>query len=440
MIYAGLTKNFKLEKIIEILSLSEREQLSCRKKASPLRCSTHSEKATDYFCTTCDTLACGDCLLEQHLNHKGVKHANEVIAEHVQALKGLIPGAKETLEMGEASLDEMKIHSESLRAQGAETLQNIELYFGKVRDLLAQRESELKGDVTEQVEKGWTQLERSSLSLQNSVTEFLKCTEELVQVTQEEDNLAILAREKQLKEQLEISQRNLESSCEAADKLKSLSIKILPLEDKRLEVLCRTLASKAPVPLPRKKQGPADVPPASSNEKNPFLRTDSEGTYYAQTPEMVYQEIEEEENETEELIASLVCPMSSLPPKPPLRNESHNYEVTIVEPSMVWGPQLLSSLFFSSATGTVHPRGICCNVEGSLAVTDTQNHCIRILASTGKCIGLFGKEGKGDGLFGEPTAITRDNDGNLLVCDLSSSKLQKFSSEGKYPSLHTILY
>ena len=425
----GLPKNFKLERFIEILSPVEREELARESahKQTQHCCVIHKKKVTDYYCTHCRSLACGDCLLERHLNHD-VRRATEVLPQRAAQLKELIPAANEALRSGEASLSALLTQAESLRVQGVENTRNIEVYFRKLHDILTKRETELKYEVQEQVEKGHRQIEMSSLAVKKSVLDIRKTAQDLEQLTQSE-SLELLRREKKLKNQLRLNQEAVETSCNDASKLESLSIKILPLEDARLEVICRTIAAKAPIPLPRKQKEPPSSSPPSSDTKDQFLGLNSKDADYALTPDTI--------GRCEEVKESEYVTASDLQlPSPPIRFESYHITMDMIEPELIWGPKELSSSFFHSATGSVYPRGVCCGVSGTVIITDVQNHCVRILASTGKCLDVVGKEGKSDGMFGEPTSVTTDHVGNLLVCDLCPARLQKFSPEGKCACTH----
>ena len=429
-IHVGLPKNFKLERIIEILSPGEREELNRSQKKRTFRCLTHTKKSADYFCTTCDRLACGDCLLEEHLNHEGVKRATEVLAEHVLALKGLIPGARESLKTGETSLVSVDGLAQSVQQEGEEAVRGVKIYFAKIREILASRESDIEREIVEQVETSRTKIERSRLALRTSLQDFSECSQELEALT-EREGFEVLVEEERLKSQLNSSREQLEMCCGEISKLKAGRIKVASLKDARLEVLCRTLGAKPPTPLPRRRQEkPVTTAPLSSGAISRMNSTDAD---YALTPdvsrirEAANDDIADDGNRSD-----VVADGDQLQlPKPPMRNESHRSSPDIFKPSLVWGTQNMSSSFFQSATGSVYPRGVCCGISGTVLVTDVQNHCVRILASTGRCLDVIGREGKNDGMFGEPTSVSADQEGNILVCDLCPARLQKFTPEGQ---------
>ena len=444
----GLPINFKLENIIQILKPGSYEQVTIGAAKKPLKtCTVHTNKTTDYYCTSCNSLACGDCLLEKHLSHDGVKRLTEIVEECAQALKELIPDVHEALARGEVSLNEMQNHSESLVQQGKEVTQGIEAYFEKLRDLLMKRELELKKEVTEQVGAGGAQIKSNSLTLKKAMEE-MKNIAQNSELAIESKSPELLLKQEQLKSDFESSQKQLDGFCKTASELQKFSVVSVPLEDPRLEVLCQKLGAKVPTPRPRKRHGslPSSselnskvhtlLPPKiqveeALDEQQGFSENDapltrSRSYSFINTPNTeCWHEIQDKNESSTDNDAP--------PPSPSAPMNSS----VVIEPDLIWGMKQLSNDFFQNAQGSVYPRGVCCGVSGTLVVTDVQNHCIRIIASIGKCIGVIGREGKGDGQFGEPTAVTTDLDGNMLVCNLLPPRLQKFSADGKCAFAHT---
>lgn len=422
----GLPKNFKLERIVEILSPSERAEIqrTTAGRRRRRRCLLHTHKYLEYYCNSCKSLACGDCLVEKHMNHN-VQRASEVLPRHVNTLQALIPGATKALEDGKASLAMLQTHSDSLQKQGEAATREIEVYFDKIRKILSQRETELKDEVNVQVKEGQESIERNQLSLQTSVKDIQKCKEKLEQMTTTHKNsVDVLAEEKQLVSKVESTKEDLEAHQKAADRLQTLSIQAPSLRNPRLEALLKTLAAKSPVPLPRRRN-------VGSPAMKPQVRVDrtastlSDG--YAIAPDFKRPEeaapSDDEGDSTDDSIL--------FPPTPPLRKESHDFNVEIVEPTLIHGPRNLSNSFFRNPTEAIFPCGVCCGPSNTIVVTDVRNHCFRILTFTGKCLEVIGREGKSDGMFGEPTAVAVNKEGNLLVCDLSPARVQKFTPQGR---------
>ena len=100
----------------------------------------------------------------------------------------------------------------------------------------------------------------------------------------------------------------------------------------------------------------------------------------------------------------------------------------------------MSLSMFSNLSQNVLPCGVCIGGNNTIIITDSRNHCMRILALTGKCLDVFGSEGKGDGQFVLPNAVAVDTFGNILVVDKDAPRIQKFSPSGTYISQQLVCW
>jgi hypothetical protein len=65
-------------------------------------------------------------------------------------------------------------------------------------------------------------------------------------------------------------------------------------------------------------------------------------------------------------------------------------------------------------------------------VGDLSKHRIEVLdLATGRELRAFGEEGRGEGQLGWPVSLAIDPDGNLLVCDMLTCQIQRFSPQGE---------
>ena len=123
--------------------------------------------------------------------------------------------------------------------------------------------------------------------------------------------------------------------------------------------------------------------------------------------------------------------VGSLPSTPRMRRE---YTIEILEPVVEIGPRSIGGAFFRTVTKEVLPCGVCSGKNNTIIVADIRSSSITILTNTGKCLEVIGTEGKGDGQFIEPTSVTTDSDGCILVADKGQLRVQKFAASGEYRS------
>jgi len=90
---------------------------------------------------------------------------------------------------------------------------------------------------------------------------------------------------------------------------------------------------------------------------------------------------------------------------------------------------------FVRAFGTseqIKPTGVAVDSD-DLYVVDRLGHRVLIMnRRSGEIESSFGSFGDGEGEFNIPTAISRDEDGNLYVTDVANFRIQEFDSEGNF--------
>lgn len=107
-----------------------------------------------------------------------------------------------------------------------------------------------------------------------------------------------------------------------------------------------------------------------------------------------------------------------------MNSESPFAEETYVFERM-W-PTLQQPWYFDS------PRGMSVDKNGYVYIADIYFSRIQKFSSEGKFITKWGRLGSEDGEFSLPTATTVDSNNNIYVVDAGNNRIQKFNSNGQY--------
>ena len=70
--------------------------------------------------------------------------------------------------------------------------------------------------------------------------------------------------------------------------------------------------------------------------------------------------------------------------------------------------------------------------DGTIYVSDSRSHKVRMFKNDGTFISSFGSKGVSEGQFDAPWGLTVDYDGKVYVADFNNDRVQKFSADGKF--------
>jgi tripartite motif-containing protein 71 len=79
-------------------------------------------------------------------------------------------------------------------------------------------------------------------------------------------------------------------------------------------------------------------------------------------------------------------------------------------------------------------RRLAVDSHSNVYLTCENSHAVIKLDPKGNVISQWGCAGAGDGLFAEPSGITVDASGRVVVADVENSRIQRFTSEGQFVS------
>uniref|UniRef100_A0A1I8FMU9 E3 ubiquitin-protein ligase TRIM71 n=1 Tax=Macrostomum lignano TaxID=282301 RepID=A0A1I8FMU9_9PLAT len=78
------------------------------------------------------------------------------------------------------------------------------------------------------------------------------------------------------------------------------------------------------------------------------------------------------------------------------------------------------------------PASVCLGSDKRIYVADKDNHRVQVFTWTGQFIRVFGKQGKGPGEFNYPWDLAVGKAGRLAVADSRNHRIQLFSEDGDY--------
>ena len=364
-------------------------------------------------------------MLDDHRVHGNVKFASEVLDDHVQELKNIIPNADVVIESGMDMLQNLKSEITRLDDELSGGVANVNSYFEMLYRILHDREKNIVSGMKSKAKKKEKRLLKRIKALNQAIegTENSKRTLQHA-VADRSKEVGILLEENQLRARVQANLKLVEDEildCE-------MHIGGLPnfpvfIPDPSIESKCRSVNFSMDSPARRRSHTLMMSSDAQSRGRaNAF--TPSEGKS---------RKLFSRALSGCEVPAEVQSPLikRAATADPPLK------AFTIPDPVCEIGTK---ALIGRCNHVTAYPYGVCCmrQAEGALLVTDAKHHLFRVITSTGKCLETIGSEGKGDGQFFMPVAITTDEAGNTLVLDgKNPGRVQKFSVSGMYITFKT---
>ena len=146
------------------------------------------------------------------------------------------------------------------------------------------------------------------------------------------------------------------------------------------------------------------------------------------------ESISEESEGEYELLKAPLPPLPLCHPRHWSSNEEKPFplpqEAPIIDPVKIIPNHQLCS---PNSAEQVYPCGVCCTGHyDNLIITDTFNHCLRLIDYTGEFVEKIGHEGKAGGQFIEPVAVAVSKDSCIFVTERGNTRVQKFTSCGMH--------
>ena len=437
-ITADLPVNFKLKRLTSILTedqereiMRKRSTRHSRMQAERPMCPIHNDKPMEFYCESCETTICGQCMLDDHRVHGRVTYASEVLKLRITELRSLLPNMEEVILLSEESLQDMRAESGKLANALEQGVVSVNAYFAELRKILEDRENDLLNAVRARAKKKEKKINKHVAALENAINAMRKTKMTLEDtVDRKAKDIAVLLEEKRLRGRVQASINVVKAEatdCEAVIGKFSIMTPFSP--DSSLKKSCMVLdyynCFDSPALKKRSLTTGSPLPECELSVKDARERTCA---FITNSPMGVRKRV------SHTISGGGVSPKMHIGSRASSENPTVpqiviEQTINVVEPVSTIGTK---NLIGPNNHITAYPFGVCSPREGFLLATDTKHHLYRVITSTGKCLETVGCEGKGDGQFTEPKGITVDKDGNILVVDgKNPGRIQKFSPVGE---------
>ena len=483
----ALRTNFNLKELVEIVSEEEKEEARHKLNLAPpvgslqgakqcvkgvghqamrqverTQCKEHV-KPLDFFCDNCNELFCCKCLKV----HK--KHDYHQVDDALDSLRSLVQPACEVAFHAEKKMKELFKKKDVISENRERTTRVIETFFDKMHKALDERKSAVISTLRKYTDTQFTKLDEHYQTLEEARTTTLDIVGTIENSLQHSEDASILMKAKEFRDSLENHQESILEITQMASKSKQsssfLQFKgdnslLLPFSElgtlhvcshdphsNHISILGTVVVSnddsntyivdgkeivqyvsstnRPQLPTIDKDSDhtyhpnvPSPSPPkASPRPFCPEPPPDSQEDVESSTPEAELLS-EESESEYEEVQTETI----SLP-------HSQNAPPIIEPVKVISNDQLCSP----DSGEQVYPCGICCTGNyDNFIVTDTHNHCLRLVDHTGEFLEKIGSEGKASGQFKEPVAVAVSKDNFIFVAERETARIQKFTSHGMH--------
>ncbi|XP_077992701.1 uncharacterized protein LOC144446749 [Glandiceps talaboti] len=365
-----------------VISLSESSQTTQRKAKYEEPCSKHDTETLRFFCETCDTPICRDCILIEHKDHTHTYLKDEV-TKHKNVIDGLMKDVSEKISAFQDACDTVE-----------EVEANLIANRGQAEYIISKTVEDFMLSIKKQEEELVKKLERI-------------CTSRLKHLAAHKDSLK--SGLENLTDAFDFTEKALHHGSDAeilsikdqvVDRLQGIS-QVSPQQDVTLERLSH-LYFIANENLQNPKQHPLGEIKYESRENGSASDTQSVSSQESPTEakEMDMKQTDQKVAETEK--KKLVMELNDS------THEGGEFD---------W------------------PSGVASTEDGEyLAVTDRDNDRIQIYNKDGKFECKFGSRGKRNGQFELPldVAISEEEEPYVFITDEYNHRVQKFTLYGQY--------
>ncbi len=371
-------------------------------------------------------------MIDEHRVHGDVKYLKDMLQDHVMDMKKILPDTDEILANGVSRLSIMKQEPDRLDACLDKDLSYAASYFETLHAILKEKEESVLLGLKSQAQKRKKVIMKHVDFLAEAVEGLERSKEDIEDMVDvRSKDVSFMFEEDQLRAHFLASMHKVEEevlNSEATEKELGDLTPFIP--NPKIEELCRSISFEG-------KDTPLDSVPYSKVENlAEKLDIKAPPSYHRTSAFLGLSPKKHHARPTCKTFSGM-----DYKPRLPLHSDSlslsQGRSATLTRPDLSFVLEPFLEIGTKNLIGpynnvTAYPCGVCSTAEGTLLITDTKHHLFRFVTYTGKCLETVGAEGKSDGQFFEPTGITIDGDGNILVVDgKNPGRVQKFSFSGK---------
>ena len=245
----SIPTNFKLARLVEILSPEQKHNIqvatkrSLRRQATENhpRCIDHPRKLLEYFCSECHQLICGSCLLSVHRSHAaGIIEAEDALQRHMGVLKELIAQANAMLQGAENIMDNLAKDAKEVRVNGSRASQRVKTYFARMREILNERERHFLSSLNSELEKPLTNISEQRKQVRTAMEAVITNLKTLDGLSKQTEDISVLMTERTVVTEVN---KNLTTMREIQETIAKnpipTSITMPCFEDQEFAMVCR---------------------------------------------------------------------------------------------------------------------------------------------------------------------------------------------------------
>jgi len=396
-------------------------------------CQNH-DLELEYYCETCQKLVCVQCTTE-HKDHKYdvvKKFANKYQIE-LKEIATPIEVMIEDLSRTHDTIDEMMT---TIRQQGEEISEEIDLYYDEVFQELLKQKEQVKQQVcntVSQKEKAMTKQLEEVVCTQEKILNIKRIRDAI----QEKSNQEVLSA----KNQLIYFMKKLTERCKElrTEPIESANIKVSPVNGPFPQVV-KHFTTIDSLSFEMKKID--STVQQGQMVMLEIITKDSNGDYYPRGG----CEVEVLESKTGEMITAqvtdcndgtyMICFVAQQVEEINLSVFMNGHEIKgspfriLVQENPIKPSKVITS--HDAGDGFGQLWGIACSNNGTWAVADWIKNRVHIFDSQDKLLTRFGSRGRKNGQFEYPCDVAFDENNELYVTDSHNHRVQKFDIHGNY--------